>query len=372
MLAQDGKLKLDDRVTKFVPELHVAGDATILQLLQQTSGLPDYTHAPGLKIDRTHTVKLADIIAAVDKMQPAAKPGTKFQYNDLNYMIAGLIVERASEVPLSDYLQQNIFMPLVMNGTFYAGDRGISPLHALGYTGSPGHFRRAETWDPAWLFGSSGLVTNVYDLAKWDIGLPLLLRVDAERTMFTPSGVGTETQYGLGWVIDQRGGKRFVWHDGDIPGYQAMNAVLPDDHVAVVVLENTDDMHGRAVAHPEAIAAEILDIILPPSAMHLSNTVIDRARDWLERLADRRIDRTQLTPAFSKYLTDALVERENFAALGKPHALIPIASVAQPNGDTMYEFLVHYPRVQYYYEFTLAKDGKVDGLYLSQDLQLNR
>ncbi len=365
LLQQDGKLKLDDKVTKYVPELTVSPNVTVGELLQQTSGLPDYTKAPGLKLDLTHTIKLgADIIAAVNKMKPDAQPGAQFAYNNLNYMLAGLIVERASGVPLSDYLQQHIFLPLVMTATFYAGDRGISPSHATGYTGSPGHFVRAQTWDPAWLYGWGGLVTNVYDVAKWDIGLPLLLRIDAERMMFTPSGAPGEARYGLGWVIDSRGGKRYIWHNGEIAGYLSMNAILPDDNIAVIVLENTDRFTSRRVAMPEAIAADVLDILMPPAAMHVDNLVIAKAREWLARLADKRIDRTQLTPAFSAYLSDSLVARSNFAALGKPEALVPIASSAGDNGDVVYEFLVRFPHEHYHYKLTLTKDGKINGLVL--------
>lgn len=366
LLEQEGKLKLADRVTTYVPELTVAGDATIAQLLHQTAGLPDYTKAPGLKLDLTHTIKLADILAAVNKMQPAAAPGVAFAYNNLNYMVAGLIVERASGVPLSDYLQQHIFLPLVMNASFYAGDRGISPGHALGYTGAPGHFRPASQWDPAWLFGSCGLVTNLYDLAKWDIGLPLLLRVDAERAMFTPSAAPGEAHYGLGWVIDQRGGKRYIWSNGEISGYLAMNALLPDDHIAVIVLENTDRSGSRRVAAPEALAADVLDILIPPAAMHVDNAVMQKATEWLMRIADKKIDRTQLTPAFSTYLTDSLVAKSDFAALGKPQTLIPISSTAGPNGETTYEFLVRFSHDQWHYKLTLTKDNKIDGLNLEQ------
>ena len=366
LLEQEGKLKLGDRITKYVPELTVAGDATIAQLLHQTAGLPDYTKAPGLKLDLKHTMKLADVLAAVNKMPPSSAPGAAFAYDKLNYMVAGLIVERTSGVPLSDYLQQHIFLPLVMNASFYAGDRGISPSHAIGYTGAPGHFRLAEQWDPAWLFGSSGLVTNVYDLAKWDIGLPLLLRVDAERAMFTPSDAPGEAHYGLGWVIDQRGGKRYIWSNGSISGYLAMNALLPDDHIAVIVLENTDRFGSRRVAAPEALAADVLDILIRPAAMHVDNAIVQKATEWLTRIADKKIDRTQLTPAFSAYLTDSLVAKSDFAALGKPQALIPISSTAGPNGETTYEFLVRFAHDQWHYKLTLTKDNKIDGLNLEQ------
>jgi CubicO group peptidase (beta-lactamase class C family) len=364
LLQQDGKLKLDDRVTKYVPELTIARNATIAQLLNQTSGLPDYTKAPGINADPTHSVKLADLIDAVNKMQPAGVPGAAYAYNNFNYMIAGLIVERASGVTLSDYLQQNIFLPLVMNQSFYAGDTGISQAHAVGYTGTPGHLHPAAPWDPAWLFGAGGLVTTMYDLAKWDIGLPLLLRVDAERAMFTPGTAGLE-QYGYGWMIDSLYGKRFVWHNGLISGYHAMNALLPDDHIAVIVFANVDPFASAAVAQPESIARNVLEIILPPSAVRVDNAVMAKAREWLQRIADKRIDRTQLTSAFSTFLTDDLVARSDWAALGKPQAIVPVASTNSGNGETTYTFLVRFPHEEDVYKLTLTADGKIDGISLT-------
>jgi D-alanyl-D-alanine carboxypeptidase len=119
-------------------------------------------------------------------MKLAAAPGTVYADDPINYLLAGLIVERASGVPLSDYLEQHIFIPLIMDHTFLAGDSGISPQHAIGYTRGVARVRPAPAWDPSWLGGDAGLVTTLYDLAKWDIAMPILLRVDAVRTMFAP------------------------------------------------------------------------------------------------------------------------------------------------------------------------------------------
>jgi D-alanyl-D-alanine carboxypeptidase len=363
ILRDDGKLKLDDKVTKYVPELTVAKDVTIRQLLNHSSGLPDPSNAPGIDRDRTHSVKLSDLIAAANRLKPQSPPGAQYHENNFDYMIAGLVVERASGVPLSDYLQQHIFIPLIMNETFLAGDTGIASDHAVGYTGSPDHYLRARTWDPAWLYGANDVVSNIYDLAKWDIGMPLLLRVDAMRDMMTPSGVSGPESYGLGWVIDQREGKRYIWASGSIPGYRAVNALLPDDHVAVIVAENVDDS-SPGTATPEAIAAGILDIVLPPSTAHMDNSVLIKAREWLNRIATHRIDRTEMTPEFSAYMTDELIAHMNFSSLGKPLAVVPIASTPGTNGDTVYEFLVRYAHAQYHYRLSLTKDGKVDGLVL--------
>lgn len=364
LLAQDGKLALDDHVAKYVPEFHLGAGITIAELLAQTSGLPRLSKAPGLSGDRTHPVKLANLLASLDQMKLAAEPGTVYADNPVNYLLAGLIVERAGGVPLSDYLEQHVFIPLVMDDTFLAGDSGISPQHATGYTRTSHGFDPAPVWDPSWLGGDAGLVTTVYDLAKWDIEMPILLRVDAVRTMFAPSANDGPTRYGMGWVIDRRGGKDFVWSDGDIAGYRATNALLPEQHVGVIVFSNADSLHLPTTI-PEELGARILDLIVPPTTAHLDNAIVERAKEWLSRLASGHLRRDELTPSFSAYLTDDLVARQNIAALGPLQSIVPISSTAEPNGDTLYEFLVRYRSAQYHYEFELTAQGKIDGIRLT-------
>lgn len=365
LLVQDRKLGLDDRVAKYVPEFKLAADVTIGQLLSQTSGLPDPMHAPGISPDLTRSIKLSDLFAAVDKMKAAAPPGAIYANNPLNYLVAGLIVERASGVPLSDYLEQHIFVPLVMDHSFLAGDSGISPSHAIGYTRAGSLFVSAPMWDPTWLAGNSGMVSTIYDFAKWDIEMPILLRVDALRTMFTPSARSGPTRYGVGWVIDRRGGKDFIWANSEISGYRAMNALLPDQHVAVIIFSNADSLNGGPVTIPEELGARILDLLAPPATTQLDNTIVARAKEWLGRLASRNLDREDLTPAFSAYLTDELVARENLAALGPLQEIVPISSRTESNGDTLYEFLVHYQHAQYQYKFELTPSGKVNEIALT-------
>jgi D-alanyl-D-alanine carboxypeptidase len=364
LLVQDGKLKLDDKVSKYLPNFHSADDITVAQLLTQTSGLPDYTQTPNGSLDFTHSIKINDLFAAVDQMKAAAPPGAVYANNPLNYLTAAAIVEKVSGVSFSDYLQQHIFLPLVMNHTFLAGDSGIAPTAAVGYTRAGRGFATGQPWDPAWLGGALGLVTTVDDLAKWDTEMPILLRVDAVRTMFTPSARLGPTQYGMGWVVDRRGGKDLYWYNGDVIGYRAMNALLPTEHVAVIVLSNVDARNGGPVVVPEELTQRVLDIVLPPAAAQLDNAVLARAKEWLERLATRQVDRSELTPAFSAYLTDDVVERANFAALGTLQAIVPISSSVESNGDTVYVFLVQYPHAQYHYRFGVTSAGKIDEISL--------
>ncbi len=309
MLAQQKKLTLDDKVTKYVPELATAKDVTLRQLLQQSSGLPQLRNAPGIAADLTRPVKLENLIAAANRMPMQSHPGTAFDDNALNFVLAGLIVQRVSGLPLSIFYSTQIFQPLIMTSSFLVGDQGISPQHALGYTREQGKFRRARSWDSSWLFGTADLVTTVQDLAKWDVGLPLLLNVDSVREMWTPNGLPGGIQYGMGWVIDQRGGQRFIWQSGELPGFHAMNALLPEEHLAVIVLANANGLRGENTVQPERLATRILDIIAPLPPAHFGNLIMGRATEWLGRLARVDVDRTQLTAPFSQYLSDQVVQR---------------------------------------------------------------
>lgn len=362
LLAQDGKLQLDDDVTKYVPELTVAKNVTVAQLLQQTSGLPDYANAIDLAGRATASVTLGDLLAAANKLAPSGKPGTAYQDNALNYVVAGAIVQRVSGVPVSDYLQQHIFLPLVMSHTFLAGDTGIASDRAVGYTKVRQGFVPARVDDASWMAPVRGLISTVYDVAKWDIEMPILLRVNAVRTMFAPSSGSRPAQYAMGWIADQRNGEPLVWYASEIPGFRASNTVLPSEHAAIVVLSNTDGLHGKDVVSPQELTQRVLDVIDPPAAVQLDNAVVTRAKQWLQMLADKKIDRTQLTPEFSAYLTDSLVSNEKFASLGPVTAFVPLSSTTASNGDVNYEFLVRYTHGEYRYVFTVAPNGKIDGL----------
>lgn len=363
LLAQHKKLSLDDKVTRYIPELTIAKNVTVRDLLTQTSGLPRMRDARGIAHDLTRPVKMRALIEAVNSLPMTAAPGTTFNESNFNYLLAGLIVQRVSGLPLSVFYSTHIFQPLIMTSSFLAGDQGISARHAVGYTRLYHRFVRAPQWNASWLFGSADLVTTVEDLAKWDIGLPLLLNVDSVREMWTGSGMPGQLQYGMGWVIDQRGGQRFMWQSGQLDGYRAMNAVLPDEHIAVIVFANAGSLHGDRAIQPERLANHILDIIAPLPRAHFENTITTRAVEWLRRLARNDIDRTQLTTAFSRYLTDRLVHRSDFAAYGPVLAVVPAQSY-QRAADTVYVFDVKFRRGVYRFDFTLAPDGKVDGLFL--------
>lgn len=350
LLAQSGRLSLDDRVTKYLPQLRIARYVTIRELLEHTSGLPvitDWAHA----------------FAAANAGRSTGVPGAAYADNPLDYLIAGRIVASIANEPLSDDVQQSVFVPLVMDASLYEGDTGLSRSRAVGYTLAGGHFLPARPWTAARLDGDAGVVSDVYDLAKWDIEFPILLRVDAVREMFTPGVANAFERHGMGWTLDERNGHNMMWQNGEVPGFHVMNSLLPDQHVAVIVLTNSDSFGDPAVT-PEIVAGRILDVVAPPNRRHLDNSIVTRARLLLGQLANDRIDRTQLTPAFSRYLSDDLVRRLNVAALGSVRSLVPISSVSERNGDTTYEFSTLFARGERHYRLTVTPDGKIDFIVL--------
>ena len=169
--------------------------------------------------------------------------------------------------------------------------------------------------------------------------------------------------YGLGWVIDRRGGKDFIWSNGASFGFRAFNALLPEEHVGVIVFSNADG--SRNVTLPEEFGARVLDLIVPPRSTRMDNAIVERARDWLGRLTTGQIERGELTASFSAYLTDDLVAHDNFGRLGPLISIVPLSSTSEANGDTLYEFLVRFRRGQYHYDFELSPDNKIDGLRLT-------
>jgi hypothetical protein len=148
-----------------------------------------------------------------------------------------------------------------------------------------------------------------------------------------------------------------------VAGFHAMNALLPDEHVAVVVLANADSLSTETTVQPERLADRILNVIAPLPPAHFGTTITQRAAEWLGRLQRVDIDRTQLTTDFSQYLSDQLVQQADFAVYGPALSLVPVESYQQ-SGDTVYVFDVKFRRGSYRFHFTLAPDAKIDGLFL--------
>jgi len=321
LLQQDGKLSLDDEVSRWLPDLTRSSEVTIRQLLSHTSGYQDYwpqDYVPPMMLQPTTAQEIMDRWA---KKPLDFDPGTRWQYSNTNYVIAGVIVEKVSGMPFFGFLRTRILAPL---GLASAMDIDVSQLtepEATGYMRyALGPLHPAPKEGKGWLFAMGELSMTASDLAKWDISLmnESLLRPtsyrELEREVLLKSGLGTG--YGLGVDVSSSGGHRVISHSGEVSGFTAQNLVFPDDHAAVVVLTNQDA--ARAAG---AIAQGIRGLLFTSEDADTQARVAQALRIF-EGLQKGTIDRSLFTDDANFYFSEQALKdfASSLAPLGTPRA----------------------------------------------------
>jgi CubicO group peptidase (beta-lactamase class C family) len=303
LLEQDGKLSLDQPVSRFLPGLTRAGEVTIGQLLSHTSGYQDFwpqDYVPPMMLKPTSPQGILDQWA---KKPLDFEPGTRWQYSNTNYTIAALIVEKVSGMPFFQFVRKRILQPVGLQSAvdFDAGQLTSSdPTGYMRYGLGP--LRPAPTEAPGWMYGAGELAMTASDLARWDISLieQRLLRPATYQALETEvllkNGVGTG--YGLGVDVGLQGGRRVISHSGEVSGFTAYNMVFPDDKAAVVVLTNQD-----AAPAAGAIGRQIGQLLFTSEdARGESRTA--RARSIFEGLQKGTIDRSLFTEDANAYFSE--------------------------------------------------------------------
>lgn len=246
ILADRGKLNLDDSIRSYLPSLpEYARSITIRHLLTHTSGLFDYEDL--IAEDATEQVLDVDVLGLLEK-EPRTyfAPGANFRYSNTGYAFLALIVEKVSGQSFATFLREEIFAPLGMDGSV-AYERGISSVRnrAWGHTRDDGIWKRTDQSITSAVLGDGGIYSSIDDLAKWIAAVDegKLLRPETWRLAFTPviatgeKGAG----YGMGWYIGEHRGHRAIWHTGETRGFRNALVRFPDDNLAVVILTNRND-----------------------------------------------------------------------------------------------------------------------------------
>ena len=243
LLAQEGKLTLDDPVSKYLPELTRSSEVTLRMLLSHTSGYQDYWPEDYVMTSMLVPTTAQHILDVWGKRPLDFDPGTQWQYSNTNYVIAGRIVEQVSGMALIDLLEKRIFLPLGMVNVY---DADASRLPATDPTGYERHAlgppRPSPQEGAGWMFAAGELAMPAHDLALWDISLidRSLLGAASYAEMFTPVLLksGASSGYGLGVFLEKREGHAVIEHSGEVSGFVSENLVFPDDRAAIVVLTN--------------------------------------------------------------------------------------------------------------------------------------
>ncbi|HSS01607.1 MAG TPA: serine hydrolase domain-containing protein, partial [Kofleriaceae bacterium] len=245
LLAEDGKLTIDDKVSKYVPDLTRGDDISIRQLLSHTSGYPDYAPQDYMVPEWEKPIDARQILDRWARKALEFEPGTKWQYSNTNFVIAGLIVERVAGVPLFDLLTERVFKKLGMASVANSDRAKLTEADAQGYfRRALGPLHPAPHEGPGWMYAAGELAMTAEDLAKWNIAMiqqailsPASYR-QLETEVLLANGAGT--RYGLGVGVTLVQGRRELRHGGEVSGFVAANLVMPDDKIAVAVLTNQD------------------------------------------------------------------------------------------------------------------------------------
>lgn len=310
-LVEEGKMTLDDRVSQWLPGLKSGGKVSVRQLLSMTAGYRDYwpqDYVMPMMLEPITPLALAQQWAGLPL---DFEPGTAWQYSNTNYVVAGLIVEKASGQPLFSCLKQWIFQPVGMETACEVDTSGL------------GGYRRFALGEPTlaphtgsgWLFAAGGLAMTVADLAAWNDSFirQTVLKPSsyAEMARETVLANGVGTRYGLGLVVTTSRGRRLLSHGGEISGFTTTNHIFPDDGVAVSVVANLDASDATS-----RVADRVLDLVFPVPAGDES-----RVKKLLGLLAEGKVDAEFLTPNCRFYFS--------------PQALADYAATLGPLGPLM-------------------------------------
>lgn len=360
LLVEEGRMSLDDRVVRWLPELTRAKDVTVRQLLSMTSGYQDFWPQdyvmPMMMTDTTPQ----QILAGWAKKPLDFEPGAKWQYSNTNYVAAGVIVERVSGMPFTEFLQKRIFAPLQMTSV-YDSDQAALPGQDAGrfMRYALGPLRSAPKEGRGWMYAAGELAMTPADLAKWDISVieqsllqPASYR-EMQKEVLLTSGVGT--RYGLGVSLATVDGRRVVSHGGEVSGFTAKNDIYPDERAAVVVCTNLD-----ATGASEQIATKIGSILFATTDAS-SQATLDSMRGIFEGLQQGRIDRALFTSNANAYFSDRAVAdfASSLGPLGKPQEFVQIAQSLR-GGMTLRRYRVKFPQKTVRITTFAMPDGKIE------------
>lgn len=365
LLQEQGKLSLNDRVSKWVPGLTRGDEVSIRQLLSHTSGYQDYAPQDYMIPEWEKPISAQQIMDRWAKIPLDFDPGTKWQYSNTNYVIAGAIVEKAGGKPLFDMLRERVLTPLNMTSATNTDLQKLPASDPSGYFRyGLGPLRLAPKEGRGWMFAAGELAMTAEDLAKWDISVirQSVLKPASYREMETDvllkNGVGT--RYGLGMSVYSQNTHRWLEHSGEVSGYTAENVVLPDDGFAVAVLTNQD-----AVGAASQIARDVVSwFVKGQNAQDPKQDAL--VRKTFDDLRQGKIDRAHFTENANSYFTGLALQ--DYAAgigpLGEPDSFNQ-TSVSLRGGMTHRGYQVKYSQKTLNINIYETPDGKFEQFLIS-------
>jgi CubicO group peptidase (beta-lactamase class C family) len=262
LLAEDGKLNLDDTIDRYFPDAPEAWKSiTVRNLVTHTSGIVE--DPPGFTPFKQQS-DLA-VVKSLYSVPLLFKPGERWSYSNAAYFAIADIIRQASGMSWPDFATARLFRPLGMVATRVTTTTEVVPHRAEGYIWNEGRFTRTEDWVA--VRPSGAFLSTVLDLSKWEAALRQrrLLKPSSWDQVLAPVRLtnGKTHPYGLGFFLDPWQGHRRIHHDGGLPGFETIFEHFPDNGLSVLMILNTDEIDHHRLAH--AIAGFYRPALAPPA-----------------------------------------------------------------------------------------------------------
>lgn len=242
-LAEEGKLSLDDPLSKFLPDYPNGAAISVRQLLNHTSGVKSYTDIEGVMDGPIRRdLDTASLVASFKDLPADFAPGTDWAYNNSGYVLVGAVIEAASGQAWHQYLEQALLAPLGLGQTRYGADNLLVHGMTQGYVGSDTKAVPAPFLSMTQPHIAGALISTVDDLWRWNQALHngKVLTPASYQAMITPEAAAVEARYGLGLVAGSVRGRPQLSHGGGIFGFSTHLLYVPEQQLSVVVLQNSN------------------------------------------------------------------------------------------------------------------------------------
>ena len=339
LLAEDGKLSVRDPVAKYYPNLTRASDITLLDLMNHTSGYPDYYPLDFVDRRLMKSITLDRLLKDYAGGKLDFEPGSRYSYSNTGYILLGGIIEKVTGEKFGDFLQRRILTPVGMQHSRFGSADGL-PSPARGYNGfalSPPEPAIPE--GNGWIEAAGGLWASASDLLRWDLALTngKVLKSESYDLMIAPRKLSTGkiSRYGCGLQTDSRNGDLVLQHGGGVSGFVSSNVFIPRPKCGVVVLSNTEHISAAPLRAElfNLLVKEIAEKDAPTVPVVAGPSAKQVVIDFFKEMQVGRVDHSLLSEEFSHFLTDERIKSDAYRleALGEPER-VEVDSLAERGG----------------------------------------
>ena len=252
-LVDRGAVRLEDPITKYLPQYPQWKGVTVRQLLNHTSGIRSYTSSKEWRTQATKDLAPSAVLAFIEKDTLDFPSGTKWRYNNSGYMLLGMLLEKVTKQPYAALMERDFFRPLGMRTAGYCPSTPTDPQHAVGYSHREEAFRHSEPLSMTHPYSAGALCMSVPDFLRWQSAL-MRGKVVSAKSLALMTGpeslsTGKSTSYGMGLAPGKVGTHATVQHGGSINGFSTQQFWFPADSLSIVTFVNTDGADPDWLVH---------------------------------------------------------------------------------------------------------------------------